>query len=117
MKPNPRWKPRPITGGSDFERRLIVHTTLEGVARLLQVLGRVTVPINYATPLWQELARQIKIRDHWMCRSCGSKKTIDVHHVLPVKCGGTNLPENLKTLCRKCHRVRHPEVRKNKYVS
>jgi 5-methylcytosine-specific restriction endonuclease McrA len=72
---------------------------------------------------WREIAKAIKERDGWQCRQCGaehqrphpedgSSSVMTVHHL------GVNLPdgrigdpadksdcrpENLITLCRKCH--------------
>jgi len=112
-----KWTPSPLLKQVDFEQQLVCHGTLHTLERLLQILGRVNTFIPYTSPLWLEISRQIKIRDHWRCRSCGGCRTLDVHHIVPIKHGGSNLPSNLKTLCRKCHRVRHPEVRKAKYVS
>lgn len=45
------------------------------------------------------------------CELCGSKKSLEVHHIVPVYLGKTigwpnsriRLCENLITLCHKCH--------------
>lgn len=45
-------------------------------------------------------------RDDNTCQYCGFKgesNYMDVHHIITVIKGGTNLPENMVTLCRKCH--------------
>ena len=31
-----------------------------------------------------------------------------IHHTLELSEGGTNHPSNLKTLCKDCHKIRHP---------
>ncbi len=111
------WKPDPLLRDPDYEGRLIIHTTLQAMGRLLQVLGKVSAFLPYTSPLWLEISRQIRIRDCQRCKSCGGNKTLGVHHIVKISNGGTNLSSNLKTLCRKCHKVRHPEVRKAKYVS
>jgi len=111
------WRPDPMLRNTDFESALIVHTTLEAVVRLLRVLRKEVSFLPYTSPLWVELSRQVRKRDHNRCRSCGGDKTLNVHHIVKIRNGGTNLPDNLKTLCRKCHKVRHPEIRKAKYVS
>ncbi len=48
-------------------------------------------------------------RDHHRCQSpgCGSTHFLEVHHVVPRREGGTNRPENLVTLCGRCHRFAH----------
>jgi hypothetical protein len=47
-------------------------------------------------------------RYHSICQGCGSQRTLDVHHIIPVKESGyswniLNRPENLIPLCKKCH--------------
>ncbi|MEN8006716.1 MAG: HNH endonuclease [Candidatus Krumholzibacteriota bacterium] len=48
-------------------------------------------------------------RDRHRCRTagCGHTKFLEVHHVEPRACGGSNRPENLITLCSACHRLWH----------
>ena len=47
-------------------------------------------------------------RDGHKCRSCGKGNTvINVHHVISQIDGGTNKPDNLITLCEKCHKDYH----------
>ena len=54
---------------------------------------------------WTEtLRRSIRERDHYTCQRCGklqSDKAFDVHHVDGNKKNCN--PDNLITLCRKCH--------------
>lgn len=40
---------------------------------------------------------------HPMCRCIALPARPDVHHIIPVRQGGSNTMENLITLCRKCH--------------
>lgn len=112
-----RWKPDPLKKQGDFDEKLLSCGAIDTIEKILRLTRREKTALNYSSPLWQEIARQVKKRDCQRCRSCGGNKTLDVHHVIKIKFGGTNLPANLKTLCRKCHRVRHPEARKIKYVS
>ncbi|RXF73904.1 HNH endonuclease [Hansschlegelia zhihuaiae] len=57
------------------------------------------------TKRWQVLRHQVLERDGWACRSCGSRRRLEVDHVRPVR----NAPErafdagNLQTLCAQCH--------------
>jgi len=46
------------------------------------------------------------------CRICGDDEDLEVHHIRPVKEGGSNAEENLIVLCRHCHRVAH-SMRRN----
>ena len=44
-------------------------------------------------------------RDNYSCRLCGtSKGKTEIHHVVPLKSGGSNIESNLITLCKPCHK-------------
>jgi len=47
----------------------------------------------------------IKERDDWQCLICGSNKKMEIHHLDEVKTNNT--PENLATLCKRCHLKLH----------
>lgn len=61
---------------------------------------------------WEEISKNVRERDGYMCRRCGSSLTelqeigsyLTVHHIVPRKKGGSNWPSNLITLCIACHR-------------
>jgi len=52
-------------------------------------------------------------KEHPLCERClaeGRTTPMDeVHHILPVKKGGTHARENLMSLCRSCHNRIHIE--------
>jgi|SRR5215510_4836418 len=46
-------------------------------------------------------------RDKYTCQQCKTKlakNKLDVHHIIPIRSGGSDKLDNLITLCRKCHR-------------
>jgi hypothetical protein len=47
-------------------------------------------------------------RDSYTCVICDNPAN-DAHHVLPRSHGGRNIPQNLVSLCRGCHRKLHHE--------
>lgn len=50
--------------------------------------------------------KKVLERDNHTCRHCGHKgesNYMDVHHITPVRLGGTSTEDNMITLCRKCH--------------
>lgn len=51
--------------------------------------------------------RILKLIDH--CEICGdtTKEILQVHHIIPVKVGGTNSANNLIVLCPNCHCKAH----------
>lgn len=52
---------------------------------------------------WKAVAKVVKARDKHSCQSCGLKVGLSVHHILPRSDGGSDLPQNLITLCNTCH--------------
>jgi hypothetical protein len=55
-------------------------------------------PIN-----WNQRKLYVKIRDEYKCSICGSSLNLQVHHIIPIKDGGSHAKENLTTLCLECH--------------
>ena len=49
-------------------------------------------------------------RDGYRCALCDDSRGLQIHHVVLRSQGGTNLPQNLITLCWKCHAVAHGTV-------
>ena len=41
--------------------------------------------------------------EHGICHRCGSRENLAVHHIIPVKHGGTRKKRNLVVLCQSCH--------------
>lgn len=57
---------------------------------------------------WSELRKDIFKRDGFQCRRCGAKGVrLYVHHIVSLSSGGTSNPENLETVCEKCHTKAH----------
>ena len=63
---------------------------------------------------WQKLAQSIRKRDYFICQYCGRRRSTSVHHIVPKRVKIDNHPNNLITLCRKCH----PKIEKltEKYI-
>jgi 5-methylcytosine-specific restriction endonuclease McrA len=53
---------------------------------------------------------QILKRDGHACTSCGATDDLEIDHILPVKGGGGNDPENLQVLCAPCNRAKRDSV-------
>jgi 5-methylcytosine-specific restriction endonuclease McrA len=73
---------------------------------------------DYRGGNWQTIARSIRERDAYRCRSCGiSEETLgrqlDVHHVVPFRAFGSpdraNQPDNLISVCPSCHKKQEGE--------
>jgi len=70
---------------------------------------------------WKRIKLKIKERDNFKCSICGipegeCKQKLQVHHILPYKCTKDNSPENLITVCSKCHAKVEPKFVKVKKV-
>ena len=46
------------------------------------------------------------IRDKGRCVKCGSKKNLEIHHIIPHAKGGSSRLENLQLLCQSCNRMK-----------
>jgi hypothetical protein len=42
-------------------------------------------------------------RDKPICQHCGSTQNLEIDHIIPLARGGTNDPDNLQVLCKKCN--------------
>lgn len=47
-------------------------------------------------------AKQL-LREHSCCELCGDKRNLEVHHIVPVCCGGSDNIDNLIVVCGCCH--------------
>ena len=50
--------------------------------------------------------KRILLRDKGRCVKCGSKKNLEIDHVVPLARGGSNRLENLQLLCQRCNRMK-----------
>lgn len=48
-----------------------------------------------------------KERDGNVCQVCGSTDNVEGHHLIDYAFGGAADPDNIITLCRKCHNAVH----------
>lgn len=60
---------------------------------------------------WKMQREAALVRDGRKCLSCGTRDNLDPHHIWHRGDGGGDDLANLRTLCRPCHRARHPEKR------
>lgn len=49
------------------------------------------------------LRAMIFARDKFKCVNCPSTQSLSIDHIIAVKNGGTDDPQNLQTLCKKCN--------------
>lgn len=73
----------------------------------LKRLGKKRV---YDTGFWRKVRKQVLQRDNYLCVMCAKQGRItpatDVDHIIPVAKGGSNMPDNLQSLCHECHKIK-----------
>ena len=52
---------------------------------------------------WRRLRLYIFNRDGYRCVQCGRRGRLECDHIEPREAGGSDHPDNLQTLCRRCH--------------
>ena len=58
---------------------------------------------------YRALHRQILERDNWRCQFCGSMRNLHIHHLTCRSHSGSDVEQNLITLCAVCHSRQHAE--------
>lgn len=53
------------------------------------------------------IRKEVYRRDGFRCALCDDTRGLQIHHVVSRGQGGTNYPQNLITLCWRCHAVAH----------
>jgi 5-methylcytosine-specific restriction endonuclease McrA len=56
---------------------------------------------------YNQLRKQVLERDSWRCQHCGSRSQLEVHHLTYRSSMGSDIEENLITLCNECHQRIH----------
>jgi len=61
------------------------------------------------TTIPPRVRRDVLARDQHRCQApgCGRTRFLEVHHIVSRQKGGSNMAENLMTLCATCHRLWH----------
>ena len=49
------------------------------------------------------------LQSHSCCELCGDKRNLEVHHIIPVVCGGSDDVSNLVVVCGRCHAILTPK--------
>ncbi len=93
----PPLEPHPNSGSLTGRPELEFDATFDAVG------DRTFDEVQGYPPDWAVRKDRVRKRDDHVCRLCGSTDGLHVHHVLPVSFGGIHSPQNLVTLCRRCH--------------
>ena len=63
--------------------------------------------VRLVSTSYESLRQQILRRDGWRCQSCGAMSNLEVHHREFRSHSGSDVEENLITLCTTCHATVH----------
>lgn len=80
---------------------------------LVEAIARVLVehdPLVYgrrSTFIPKASRSMVYERDGYRCKACGATENLSLDHIIPVSKGGSDDPQNLQTLCRRCNSVKH----------
>lgn len=69
---------------------------------------------TYNTATWRAARELARRRDRNACIRCGSTHKLSVHHLVPLRLGGTHNLANLATLCATCHAATDAAMRPRK---
>ena len=56
---------------------------------------------------YSKLRNVVLLRDGWRCQACGGMANLEVHHQQFRSRHGSDIADNLITLCTICHRSLH----------
>ena len=68
-----------------------------------------TIPASVKSYVWH--------RDRQKCVYCGSNVNTEYDHIIPFSWGGSNSPQNVQILCRKCNRRKSASLTDGKIKS
>jgi 5-methylcytosine-specific restriction endonuclease McrA len=59
---------------------------------------------------YDDLKGKVLRRDGWRCQVCGVPINLEVHHIRSRSNLGSDVTDNLITLCALCHRWQHNKI-------
>lgn len=66
--------------------------------------------IMISAKISNETRRAVYRRDGYRCALCDDVRGLQIHHVVRRSQGGTDYPQNLITLCWRCHAAAHGSI-------
>jgi hypothetical protein len=64
------------------------------------------VRLGERQPIPGELRFAIAYRDKYKCKWCGSRRPLEIDHIIPWSAGGPDIDTNLRVLCKPCNQRR-----------
>lgn len=99
-------------GGSFKSEDLVPATMVKYVNAIdLQLLSGSSKATRPDQQDWENLRQEVLAQDSYRCRLCNAyPNEKHIHHIIPLSKFGSNHPNNLITLCHKCHSSVHPDI-------
>jgi len=96
-----------------LDDELLQYIEIEGV-RISQNVFSDLPTFGHADypPNWKELRQSILQRDNFACQEADGncQGPLQIHHIIPLSKGGTNVENNLITICLYHHCNKHPHM-------
>jgi 5-methylcytosine-specific restriction endonuclease McrA len=70
-------------------------------------VGRKSPRLKLDSESYRELHQRVLERDGWRCQACGRMQHLQVHHLKFRSHSGSDVEQNLVTLCDDCHEQVH----------
>jgi len=111
----------------DLEEYLLTTDEYENLRKYLKtctIVGTSIAPVGPQSSLtsgkqdygadWKDISEHIKKRDGYVCQEFDGncRGPLQVHHINSLSRGGTNIEDNLNTLCEFHHSLKHPHMRR-----
>ena len=111
-KPNSHFKPKPQafrTKHTDISDSLFSNLTPIKKWRADIFMSAEDKQTYMLSIEWQELRILVFTRDNYTCQSCGTKSSLNCHHITYENLGMESI-DQLTTLCTTCHTALHKRL-------
>lgn len=108
----PRWAySRKKARYRKFDNALFMNPIIEDKISNYKFVSREQQKLhNQKNAIPQKLRWEVWMSDNFTCRNCGSKRLLEIDHVVPKSKGGKTKFSNLQTLCHKCNREKGTKI-------
>lgn len=96
----------PLTKGLTTKEKEAIRLTRAVTAGII-ITQELPIQDRLAPDDLSVIRKQVSKEDGRKCALCGVKKTLQLHHIIPLFQRGSNAPANFVWLCEKCHQKQH----------
>lgn len=100
-----------MSPAGDMQRYILLAQELAG--RIHEsVKGKVTGRPSLGRDEYADQREAVLDRDNYQCRACATNRNLTVDHIVARSQGGPDHPDNLWTLCSRCHDLKEHGILK-----